>query len=241
MLSAPLLAALAVALALPARGRDRLTVIRPAASGVTTSLPPRRRWWTSPPFASAVAALAALQVFRPPTGLVWAAAAAVAAHQWVSRAESAARREWRLLLERQLPLAVDLIVACLVAGRPPAVAWSTVAGAVPEPLASELRSVAAQLDLGTDPEAVWHQLARDPLLGPLGRAFTRAARSGSSVTTALQRCSEDLRRRRRSVAQARARSVGVKAAGPLGVCFLPAFVVVGIVPTVVGLFSSFVA
>jgi hypothetical protein len=36
----------------------------------------------------------------------------------------------------------------------------------------------------------------------------------------------------------RARSVGVKAAVPLGLCLLPAFVLVGVVPLVVSLLTS---
>jgi hypothetical protein len=40
--------------------------------------------------------------------------------------------------------------------------------------------------------------------------------------------------------QKRARTVGVRAAGPLGLCFLPAFMLVGIVPTVVGGFAHLV-
>jgi pilus assembly protein TadC len=35
-----------------------------------------------------------------------------------------------------------------------------------------------------------------------------------------------------------ARSVGVHAAAPLGLCFLPAFVLVGIVPSIVSVFGS---
>jgi hypothetical protein len=35
-----------------------------------------------------------------------------------------------------------------------------------------------------------------------------------------------------------ARSAGVRAVAPLGLCFLPAFVLVGVVPTVVGLATA---
>jgi hypothetical protein len=48
----------------------------------------------------------------------------------------------------------------------------------------------------------------------------------------------DLRRRRRAAAEQRARSVGVRAAAPLGLCFLPAFVLIGVVPSVVSAFAA---
>jgi tight adherence protein B len=38
----------------------------------------------------------------------------------------------------------------------------------------------------------------------------------------------------------RARQVGVLAAGPLGLCFLPAFMLIGVVPTVVGTFTDLI-
>jgi len=181
---------------------------------------------------------AVLQVVGPPLGLVLAVGGGAAAYRWVSKAESAGGRRRRERLTGDLPLAVDLLVACLAVGRPPSAALSVVAGALRGPLAQELRVVASQLDMGADAGAVWQGLMRDPALAPVGRAFARAARSGSSVTAALSGCADDLRRRRRADAQARARSTGVRAAGPLGACFLPAFVLIGIVPTVVSLFGQ---
>jgi hypothetical protein len=51
----------------------------------------------------------------------------------------------------------------------------------------------------------------------------------------LQRIALDARESARWAAEARARSVGARAAAPLGLCFLPAFVLVGIVPLVAAL------
>jgi len=236
VLAAVLLSAGAALLALPPRVSSRLARQGSAAGPAT----PRRRWWASPLFGALVAGVTVVQVIAPPVGLVLAAGAAVAAYQWIDRSESAADRRHREGIARDLPLAADLLVACLAAGKAPGPALATVAAAVRGPLARELRTAVAQLDLGADPMDVWQQLAQDPTLGPIGRSFARASRSGSSVTSALSRCADDLRRRRLSAAQAQARSVGVRAAGPLGLCFLPAFVLVGIVPTVVGLFAQFV-
>jgi hypothetical protein len=49
----------------------------------------------------------------------------------------------------------------------------------------------------------------------------------------VTRLSEDLGRLHRAEVEDLARSVGVRAAVPLGVCLLPAFLLVGIVPVVV--------
>ena len=91
------------------------------------------------------------------------------------------------------------------------------------------------LGLGVDPGAVWRDVAQDPLLAPLGRALARAHTSGSSVVEAVEDLADALARESRADAEDLARSVGVRAAVPLGVCLLPAFVLVGIVPLAAGL------
>lgn len=241
MLLTALLTATGAALIVRAGAPRRLRALTSEPSpGAPASRHASSRWWASPVLAGVVASASVLAVVGPPTGVVLALVAGVAAHEWVSRAEFAAHRRRRERLEQDLPLAVDLLVACLSAGRPPAAALSVVAAAVQGPVAEELRAITARLDMGVDALAVWHRLAHDSAMGPLGRSFARATRSGSSVTVALSRCADDLRRRRRSAAHARARSVGVQAAGPLGICFLPAFMLVGIVPTVVSLFGDVV-
>ncbi len=57
----------------------------------------------------------------------------------------------------------------------------------------------------------------------------------------MARLAEDLRAVTRSEMEGRARAVGVKAAGPLGLCLLPAFVLVGVVPLVAGTVAQFMA
>ena len=53
------------------------------------------------------------------------------------------------------------------------------------------------------------------------------------VVAAVERLADDLARAGRAESEDRARAVGVKAAVPLGLCLLPAFVLIGIVPLVV--------
>ena len=72
----------------------------------------------------------------------------------------------------------------------------------------------------------------------MGRSLARAHQSGASVRTAVEALAVELAAQSRSRIDALARSVEVRAAAPLGVCFLPAFVLVGVVPMVVGVFAS---
>lgn len=171
-------------------------------------------------------------------GAVAGLAAAVVAWKVLGRAESPAARRRREELERDLPTAVHLLGACLAAGAATSAAFETVAAALPGAVADELQVVRHRLDLGVDPADVWQQLAQHPQLRPLGRSLGRAHQSGASVRTAVEALAVDLAAQSRSRIDALARSVEVRAAAPLGVCFLPAFVLVGVVPMVVGVFSS---
>jgi pilus assembly protein TadC len=53
----------------------------------------------------------------------------------------------------------------------------------------------------------------------------------------LLRVAEDLRATRRAALDQAAKAVGVKAVAPLGLCFLPAFMLLGIVPLVASLIA----
>ena len=65
--------------------------------------------------------------------------------------------------------------------------------------------------------------------------MVRSAASGAPLAGVLARVAEDLRRDRQQVVEVAARAAGVRAVAPLGACFLPAFVLVGVVPVVVSL------
>jgi Flp pilus assembly protein TadB len=237
MVSLAMLAA-ALAAALVVRPPSPRVLLASRLGGAPVPDRPPRRWWASPWVAAATAALATTGLIGGVTGLLAGAAAGVAAHRWIATAEPSSSRRQRAELHRDLPLAVDLMVACVAAGQAPSAAVAAVAEALPGPLGGRLRSVAARLALGADPEVVWRDLATDPALGPLGNTLARSARTGSSVTTALARCADDLRRQRRTEAATIARSTGVRAAAPLGACFLPAFLLIGVVPTIVGAFGA---
>ncbi|MDX6298506.1 MAG: hypothetical protein QOI51_2363 [Nocardioidaceae bacterium] len=168
-----------------------------------------------------------------PAGMV----AGLGASWWIGRLEPPAVARAREEIGRDLPLAVDLLAACSSVGRPTEESLAVVSRAVGGALAERIDDIIARLSLGADPFAEWSRLAVDPLLGPLGRTMQRSTESGAPLVEALSRLAEDRRRERRTQTQLRARSVGVKAAGPLAACFLPAFMLVGVVPTVAGGFQ----
>ncbi|MGI5324406.1 type II secretion system F family protein [Actinomadura nitritigenes] len=146
------------------------------------------------------------------------------------------RRQARLIAD--LPVAVDLLAACLRGGAPWHDAVEAVADAVGGPLGEELHGVAVQIRLGADPVDAWLALTEEPILAPLARTAVRAVSSGAALAPSLGRLARDQRRVARTAAAARARAAGVRALAPLGLCFLPAFVLLGVVPAIAGIAST---
>jgi Flp pilus assembly protein TadB len=177
---------------------------------------------------------AAAGLWSPPAGIV----AAVATWVLIGRTEPPEARRDRERVRRDLPHLVGLLAATLRAGAAPGDGVAVVCAALPGPAADRLAGVAARLALGVDPVQVWASLDGDPALAPLGRTIGRAQSTGASVVPAVERLADDLARRARADVEERARAVGVKAALPLGLCLLPAFLLVGIVPLVAGLLTT---
>lgn len=236
------LLALAVVLALSPAGRSRLpTRLSPAARTPAPRSSPGSSG-SSVPGSRVVTAVAALGagtavalLVGSGIGLLLGVVAVPLAWRWFSRLEPVAARRHREQLECDLPLLVDLLAVCLRSGQAPGSALAAVTASLePGPLRTETSTVVNRLRLGGDPVATWRAVGTHPQLGPLGRTVTRALDGGASVADAMSDLALELRRNRRADVQARARSVGARSAAPLGLCLLPAFVLVGIVPVVVG-------
>ncbi len=131
-----------------------------------------------------------------------------------------------------VPLVAQLLATAVAAGSPPVSATEVVADALGGPMGELLRSAAASARLGTDPAGGLLLLPPDPDVRSLARALARSMTRGTSPVSVLDRLAHDARDTARWAAEARARSLGARAAAPLGLCFLPAFVLVGIVPVV---------
>jgi pilus assembly protein TadC len=132
-----------------------------------------------------------------------------------------------------LPAACDLLAVCLAAGTPVVTALAAVGSAVPDPLGAGLRTVAGLYRLGAEPRRAWADVP--PPLVPVGRILVRSGESGAAVAGALAHLAADSRAAARAEAAARVRRAGVWLLAPLGLCFLPAFLCLGVVPLVLGI------
>ena len=170
-------------------------------------------------------------LLAPALGLGSAAASYIVLGQLQSAGQ--VRRQARLVAE--LPQVCDLLVACLEAGLPVRVGAEVVAEGLEGPLAERLLEVAAKIRLGIAEERAWQELAAEPALATLGRELGRGAASGTALAGRLRALGLDARREAFATAEARAKKVGVQSVLPLMACFLPAFVLLGVVPIVGGL------
>ncbi|WP_433082213.1 type II secretion system F family protein [Dactylosporangium sp. CA-052675] len=191
------------------------------------------RGWMRWPAALAAGAAVALAVGAG-AGVVGAmvVGSVVAAGCFVmlSRAEPAHVRRDRATARSDLPFAADLLAAALRAGAPPDRAALAVGEALGGPVGERLVRAGRALRLGASPGKAWGQLADLPGGERFARAATRSAEHGLALTRTLDRQASDLRVARAAAAGASVRRVGVFAVLPVAMCFVPAFVLVGIVP-----------
>jgi len=223
------LGVLAVALLVwsPSSARTSVRVRRlvPQPRRVTTPGSPRRRR-----LLAALAGCAVGLLVGGGTGAVLAVVTGVAVDRLLRRQSAP---EDAAALERELPAAVDLLAVCLAAGLPVGSAVAAVAEALPEPLAGVLSTIAGLYRVGAEPRRAWAQAPEE--LAPLGRVLVRAGESGSAVGPALRALSTDARAAARAGIERDVRRAGVWVLAPLGLCFLPAFVCLGVVPLVLGI------
>jgi pilus assembly protein TadC len=154
------------------------------------------------------------------------------------RMEPAVARRERERAVADLPITADLLAAALRAGAPPDHAAMVVGEALGGPVGIRLVRVARALRLGATPEVAWRHLAEVPGGDRLAGAATRSAERGSALTRALDHQATDLRAARVTAGEAAARRVGVLVVLPLGLCFLPAFLLAGVVPVVVAVLGD---
>jgi pilus assembly protein TadC len=143
------------------------------------------------------------------------------------------------------PLAVasslDVLAVCLAAGMAVSTAAAATALSAPPTLARVLRRAADLLALGSDPAVAWSTSpdlpagSVDAQTGALLRLARRSASSGAALADGIAELADQSREDAAHAATAAAERAGVLIAGPLGLCFLPAFVCLGIVPVVAGL------
>lgn len=142
------------------------------------------------------------------------------------------------------PLAVasslDVFAACLTSGMTVASAAAATGSSAPRPLADVLKRAADLLALGAEPATAWSHPDRsgDRRLETLLRLARRSASSGTALAGGVAELADQSRLDAGDAAKAAAERASVLIAGPLGLCYLPAFVCLGILPVVVGLASD---
>lgn len=141
----------------------------------------------------------------------------------------------RVEAERQLPLLADLLAACLAAGAEPVGAARAVGESVGGPVGQAMARGAAQVRLGGEPASAWRELTAIPGAGALVRLLERAGESGAPAAGPVARFAAECRAERGRRATAVARRAAVLITAPVGLCLLPAFLVIGVVPVVIGL------
>lgn len=136
---------------------------------------------------------------------------------------------------------VELLAVCLAAGSPMRHALDVVGGVSEPATAKILARVSGQLAMGLPEKQAWQDLVEDDVWGQVARDVARSAASGTSLVEVLQVHADEARLVAEEKAQERARTAGVRSVVPLMVCFLPAFVLVGVLPIIAGLLGSFLA
>ncbi|MFD7295622.1 type II secretion system F family protein [Streptomyces sp. NPDC059897] len=219
--------------ALRKRVRRVLEVAVERSARRAVGLPAGARRWV--PVAGAVCA--GFVLVGGVAGVVVGAVGGVGVLRWGRGREADARAgaNARGTAVRQLPLASDLLASCLAAGAGPVEAARAVGEALGGPVGRALERGAAQVRLGGELSVAWRELAAVPGADGLVRLLERAGESGAPAAAPVARFAEECRAERARHATAAARRAAVTITAPVGLCFLPAFLVVGVVPVVIGL------
>ena len=220
------------------------TPVRRAALGSPAILPDRFPRVPSKTRLLAAVGVAACIVAWGYPDLGWwalplAAALGSASYVVLGKLEPTKRRAEREQMQHDLPATLDLLAAALRAGLPLRRALPEVISVMDGPLAHRLRIVDVQIQLGESEASAWRRLGEDPVIGGLAKDLARGVGSGVGLDQLLVEVAEQARLESRGLREQQARAVGVRTVLPLMVCFLPAFLVIGIVPIVAGFLTGF--
>ncbi len=134
---------------------------------------------------------------------------------------------------------LELVAAMLDAGSGIGRSLELVAVSASGNYSKALRPVVSALAIGADWETAWRSSeVRLPEILELRDALGFAALTGAPSSAILYAQAARLRRERFRAAEKRAASLGVKLVIPLGLCSLPAFICLGVVPVLLALVPS---
>lgn len=156
----------------------------------------------------------------------------------LGRLQPAAVRREQELMTVELPGTLELLAGCLGSGMPLPSALKEVTGLTSGPLAARLTRVIVALELGADDAGAWNSLREDPVLGRLARDAVRSSESGAPLADVLLGHAVRARVARHQMMRGHARTAGVRSVLPVTLCFLPAFLLIGVVPIVAGAITA---
>ena len=189
----------------------------------------RPREWTIPvrPIAAAIGLSLLI-------GGMWGLALGLAAAVVLARRSSEPSRRGDTFWGEAAPVTVSLIAAAIRAGVPAPRAVEIAASTLDPVHADGLLRVTERWRYGLS--ALEIDLDRPSRL--VAQTIEHTQDSGAAPAVALEHAAEDLTAEGALRAQEQARRVGVRAALPLGVCLLPAFLCLGVAPLVASLISG---
>jgi pilus assembly protein TadC len=227
-------ALLALAVVVPLAGHRSGRSAGRLARIVPRAMPTDRRTRTRRPMVlvAPLAGLAVAVLVPGWVGVLAGVAVAVGVAFAVRRFESPTVRRMRRRAAVDLPFALDLLASALAAGAPPATATGAVGAALNGPLGERLAQVGRALALGATPTTAWLAVRDVPGGDRLADAAIRSADSGAGLARVFGRVATDLRANERHEQEATVQRASVLLVLPLGLCFLPAFVIGGLVPVV---------
>jgi pilus assembly protein TadC len=128
---------------------------------------------------------------------------------------------------------IDLLALTLRGGAGLVEAMEAVAARVGGPLGLHLQTVAAARRWGVDDATAWASIPS--AWRPAARALRMAATAGVPPADVLARAAEEVRRAEQQRLEVATATLGVRIVLPLGLVFLPAFVLTTVVPIVLAL------
>jgi pilus assembly protein TadC len=128
---------------------------------------------------------------------------------------------------------IDLLALTLRGGVGLVEAMEAVASRVGGPLGLHLQTVAAAGRWGVEDATAWASIP--PAWQPAARALRMAAAAGVPPADALVRAAQEVRRGEEQRLEVATATLGIRVVLPLGLLFLPAFILTTVVPIVLAL------
>jgi pilus assembly protein TadC len=155
---------------------------------------------------------------------------------WIGRRGRGGRRRGPVaaaVAEPDVVLVLDLLDVAVASGVALPRALAVVGSAVGGRRGRALGAAGGALLLGASWDTAWAGAPAE--LTTVAETLAPSWTAGAAPGPALRSCAEQRRHARRAQLRSAAGALGVRLVLPLGLCFLPAFVLVGLVPMMLGL------